>query len=298
MPRGVRVADFQVMQRAEDVAVEEAPSIADELRGLPSNCTAEMSLHMITERVREAARLAGLGETASEADIVHEAERIWGSFDVNRRGPREYDVDADGSVRDWRRPEMTPDRGDEAIEQARAADDAAEQGDAFDVPSDGAFHGKPFARSAKLQQMAGDLIERHDYFGHLEECTISYWWQRKTGVSKGQRVTGGIKRGSGHYGQLLGAEFTIWLAADTARERQFSERRVERALFRQLRRIGRDDKGNWIELPYNLMLFTEEIAEYADVGDEDLAVGRGAFRDADQLGLFDTGTDEAEADDA
>lgn len=293
--------------KAEDNPDAMSTVIAERLRKASpaANCTAEMSLHMITERVREAARLAGLEALATDAEIVAEAERIFGSFIDNRKGPREYTVDPSGEVRDWRRPDTTPDRGD-VTEVHTVTDDEPRFSGGGDgqadersklVPTDGQFNGKLYREATELAALADELIEKHGYLEHLEHCTIRYWWKRKTGVQKGQRITGGLKRGSDLLGQLLGAEFAIWLAADTARERQFSDRRVERSLFRQLRRIGQDDNSNWIELPFSLQLFTEEIVEYADVGDDDLRIGHGAFRNADQMGLF-TEDDEGDREEA
>lgn len=295
--------DGPIEPKAEDQA--DAPPIADAFtrlvaRELPlldlgAACTAEMSLHMITVRVRDAVLATDWGKLATDAEIVAEAERIWVSLD--RKRSHTYSVEQDGTIRDWRRPDTTPDRGDVTavhtitddeprFSGAGAADGQAQQQGLFLVPADKDFNGKLYREAPELANLAESLIERYGFLEHLEHCEVRYFWKRKTGVQKGQRITGGLKRGTDLLGQLLGADFAIWLAADTARERQFNDRRVERHLFRQLRRVGQDDKGNWIELPFTLQVFTEEIVQYADVGDEDLKIGHGAFRNADQMGLF------------
>ena len=273
--------------------------VARELTALDvgAACSEEMSLGMVVDRVRDAVLATDWGELATEAEIVAEAERIWEGFSVNRKGPREYDLNADGTIRDWRRPATTPDRGDVTATHTIGDDDqrrfsgAGASGDMqqatlFLVPSDADFNGRPYREAPELAMLAADLMEKHGYLAHLEHCTIRYFWERKTGSVDRQRVVGSIKRGSGHYGDLLRAEFAIFLAADTAREGNHSDRRVERSLFRQLRQIGQDDKGNWIKLPYSLKLFPEEIQEYADLNDADLKVGRNAYRNAEQMGLF------------
>lgn len=279
---------------------------ADKLRGIGAGsltalgierlCTAEMSLHMITERVRTAARQ--LADEPTDADIVAEAERIWNDFSDQRKGPRTYAVDPSGQVRDWRRPDPGPAVDFEPAEPVvhTITDETAQQASLFLVPGESTFSGKDFAESGALFQLGQAIIAKHGILSHLERCQIRYFWKRKTGVSKGERITGGLERSSGLKGYLLGGDFAIWLAADTARERQASDRRVERWLFRQLRRIGQDDKGNFIELPFTLRVFTEEILSYADVGDEDLKVGHSAFKSADQMGLF-TASDGDDDDD-
>lgn len=226
----------------------------------------------------------------------------------------EYDVATDGTVADVRPAEMTPDRGDDVgttVHQVGEDDDGQRfsGGGASDdddlpfgepsklIPADRDFGGKPYREAPELGQLAADLMERHGYLEHLTHCRLRYFWKRKTGSVDRERVTGGLKRGSDLLGYLLGAEFAIYLAADTARERQFNDRRVSRYLFRQLRRIGQDDKGNWILLPFTLRLFSEEIQEYADVDDEDLRVGRNAYRNAEQMGLFDDAADDDDDED-
>jgi hypothetical protein len=283
------------------------PTMADELISLnvESICTAEMSLHMITERVRDAVQAAGelLPSDPSDAEIVAEAERIWVSLD--RKRSHTYSVDADGTVRDWRRPDTTPDRGDVTKEHTITDDEPRFSGAGGGqvrqvstlIPADKDFNGKPYLESTELAALASDLIEKHGYLEHLENCEIRYFWKRKTGSSGRQRVLGGIKRGSDLLGHLLKADFAIFLAADTARDSRHADRRVERSLFRQLRRLGQDDKGNFILLPWSLQLFPEEIQEYADLDDADLKLGRNAYRGAEQMGLFREDVEPAEDDD-
>lgn len=295
--------DWEETPTAEEVASFDTIAALISLN-VESICTAEMSLHMITERVRVAAEGLPNAHEITESDVVLEAERIWVSLD--RKRSHTYSVEQDGSVRDWRRPDTTPDGGDvtkeHTITDGEPRFSGAGAGQARQVstliPADKDFGGKSFREASELVSLADELIGEHGYFEHLEHCTIRYFWRRKTGVSKGQRITGGLDRGSGLKGFLLGADFAIWLAADTARERQFDDRRVRRHLFRQLRRIGQDDKGNWIELPFTLQIFTEEITEFADVGDDDLRIGRGAFRNADQMGLFRDDADDDEEGEA
>lgn len=105
-----RVAEISVAP-SDGINDDAQPSIADHLRGLnvEASCTAEMSLHMITQRVREASLDLPTTYAPTENDVVAEAERIWVSLD--RKRSHTYSVEQDGTIRDWRRPDPTPDRG-------------------------------------------------------------------------------------------------------------------------------------------------------------------------------------------
>lgn len=265
-----------------------------------ANCTAEMSLSMITDRVREAARLRGIQDELTDAEVVSMAEAIWDAYSINRKGPRVADVNPDGTVADWRRPDMTPDRGEGVGEThhtisdddetrfsgAGASDGQTQQASMFLVPADKDFGAEEYRNATELATLAGDLIEERGYLQHLGHCKIGYLWKRKTGVSKGRRITGVLERQSGTKPFFSRQEFLVILAADTARERKHTARHVARSLLRCLRRIGQDDKGNWIELPFTLQLDVEDIQEFADLDDEDLKLARKAHRMGEQMGLF------------
>lgn len=281
-------------------------AVADHLVGLgvERECTAEMSLHMITERVRDAAReRLALQHAPTENDVVLEAERIWVSLD--RQRSHTYSVEQDGTIRDWRRPDNTPDRGPDvgsAVHQldddgqrfsgAGAEDDEAER---FPVPSDAKFNGRLYRDAPELADIAEGLIGQHGFLSELINCEIRYYWRRKTGVSKGRVKIGYCKRASDLLGHFSGADFIIWLSATTARDGKFTPRQVEAAIFHQLLHIETDDEGNFISARHDFEGFAQEIRTYG-VWTEDLKVARSAFRAGEQMGLFDMDDDGIEDD--
>lgn len=96
---------------------------------------------------------------------------------------------------------------------------------------------------------------------------------------------------------MLGSDFAIWLAADTAREAKFTDRHVEWAVFRYLCRIGTDDNGNFISVPPDFEAFAAEIRIYG-APIENLRVARQAFQAGEQMGLFDVDAEQVEDDGA
>ena len=273
--------------------------IADRLGDLcaAQHFTAEMSLHMITERVRDAALALPDHFELTEADIVAEAERIWESFSDNRKGPRVADVNPDGTLRDWRRPENTPDRGEGVGETHHTVTDdeprfsgaGAHMTDGPTsrlIPSDAEFQKRQYIDAPALSNLADVLIERHGFLEQLEECRIDFKWQRTGTNWKGKRSIGKLKRVSGEFVDYCPAQFIVSLAADTARLAGFTDRQVEAALFHQLLHIDRDKKGNWIRVGHDFEGFGTEVRHYGP-WTEDLKIGGQAFTAAHQMGLFD-----------
>lgn len=269
-----------------------------------ASCTAEMSLHMITERVRDAVLATDWGKLATDAEIVAEAERIWVSLD--RKRSHTYSVELDGTVRDWRRPDTTPDRGDvtelhtltdDEPRFSGGGDGQAEGRDLYAVPTDAQFNGKLYRDAPDLANRAETLIERHGFLSDLVNCEIRYFWKRKTGVSKGRVKIGYCKRASDLLGHFTGADFIVWLSATTARDGKFTDTQVEAALFHQLLHIGTDDSGNFIFAPHDFEGFGAEIRHYG-TWTEDLKLGGTAFVAAHQMGLFDSDEDEGLEDES
>lgn len=285
------------------------PTMAEQLQALhiEKNCTAEMSLHMITNRVREATSWAKGGLRPTESEMVAEAERIMASFD--RSGPREYTVERDGTVRDWRRPDPTPDRGpdvgttvhtisddtaDRRFSGAGAED--AQQQSLFLVPSDTDFHGRLYREAPELANLAEDLIAEHGFLADLANCDIRWYWKRKTGVAKGRVKIGFMKRASDLLGHFTGADFIGWLSATTCRDGKFTDEQVRAAVFHQLCHLGSDDKGNWIFVPHDFEGFAAEVRHFG-TWTEGLKLGGTAFVAAHQMGLFDASDDDEDEED-
>ena len=280
------------------------PTMAEQIQalGVEASCTAEMSLSMIVGRVKDAAFDAKLDPT--DAEIVAEAERIWFAFDDNRRGPaeREYDV-VNGEVRDWRRPDTTPDRGDvttvhqvdgEQRFSGAGAEDAQQQG-LFLVPNDADFKGKLYRGAPELANIAERLIGQHGFLKALVNCEIRWYWKRKTGVSKGRVKIGFMKRASDLLGHFSGADFIGWLSATTARDGKFTDTQVEAAVLHQLCHVGQDDKGNWIFSPHDFEGFAQEVRHYG-TWTSDLKLGGTAFVAAHQMGLFSDDEEDEDED--
>jgi hypothetical protein len=94
-------------------------------------------------------------------------------------GPREYDV-VDGEVRDWRRPDTTPDRGDVTTVHTITDDEprfsgagaeGAQQANSFLVPTDAAFNGRQYRDAPELANIAEKLIGEHGFLGTSSTAT-------------------------------------------------------------------------------------------------------------------------------
>lgn len=283
MARTVRIGDFQRMQRASQGPNHLALGKSDVAGDRDSSAAPIADRDPLTGQLVDAAPI--------------ERNPDWRVAVRDRL----VDVAPDGIVEGVRPSEMTPDRGEGVgttvhrvtDEEPRFSGGRSDDSMASDlIPSDFEFSGKLYLDSESLANIAEELIQSKDYFQHLAHCEIRYAWKRKTGTTKRRRQTGGLKRGSDWFGQLLGADFGIYLAADTARERQFTERHIRRYLTHELLKIGQDDHGNFVEQAPTLQVFAPEITEYADVADPDLLIGRRAFSAAEQMGLFDDSDDE------
>jgi hypothetical protein len=215
----------------------------------------------------------------------------------------EYDVESDGSVRDWRRPDTTPDRGDVTTvhtitdEEPRfsGAGDG-QQANMFLVPSDAAFNGRQYRDAPELANIAERLIGEHGFLGELVNCDVRWYWKRKTGVSKGRVKIGFMKRASDLLGHFSGADFIGWLSATTARDGKFTDTQIEAAVFHQLCHIGSDDSGNWIFAPHDFEGFAAEVRVFG-TWTSDLKLGGSAFVAAHQMGLFTDGDEDEDAED-
>jgi hypothetical protein len=223
--------------------------------------------------------------------------------DVPSVAAHEYDVESDGSVRDWRRPDTTPDRGDVTTVHTITDDEprfsgagAMYEGErpmAQCIPQDIAFNGRQYRDAPELANIAEKLIGEHGFLEQLANCDVRWYWKRKTGVSKGRVKIGFMKRASDLLGHFSGADFIGWLSATTARDGKFTDEQVTAAVFHQLCHIGSDDSGNWIFAPHDFEGFAAEVRVFG-TWTSDLKLGGNAFVAAHQMGLF---TDEDEDDD-
>lgn len=282
--------------------------IAEQLQalGVIADCDADMARGEIGGKVRVAVEEAGL--LADHDEIERETDRIWGSFGYAKSdgGPRVYDVDASGQVSDFRRPDPGPQRDpfEPPVHQVGDDDQRFSGAGASDqhrmsamIPQDSAFQKRQFMLAPALQNLAEELIERHGFLEQLEACELEFKWQRLGTNSNGKRSIGTLKRVSGVWADYCSAQFVIYLAADTARLANFTDRQVEAALFHQLLHIGKDKKGNWIRVGHDFEGFGTEVRHYGP-WTEDLKIGGQAFTAAHQMGLFDQACDDEDDDEA
>jgi hypothetical protein len=324
MARSVRVGDFQAMLAAPhfgDAAepnedggtrietVEEASSDQSRARDSVTLRADDQAARILAEKHASGLH-AGLmiGGCPSCADdqaesTVEDAIASLGQDDPAGDGPREYDV-VDGEVRDWRRPDTTPDRGDVTTVHTITDDEPrfsgagdGQQATMFLVPTDAAFNGKAYRDAPELANIAERLIGEHGFLGELVNCDVRWYWKRKTGVSKGRVKIGFMKRASDLLGHFSGADFIGWLSATTARDGKFTDTQIEAAVFHQLCHIGSDDSGNWIFAPHDFEGFAAEVRVFG-TWTSDLKLGGNAFVAAHQMGLFsDEDEDEVAEDD-
>lgn len=332
MARAVKLNEFQAMQRGEGeeeledaaVAVSDGGRAIDDLlhgdgdypteSDIPCDeCGGVVILRSAEEDRRLASRVAdGVAIdvlcddcAAAESPVEPKAED---RADVG--GARVYDVEPDGAVRDWRRPETTPDRGD-VTEVHTITDDeprfsgagaksdgyvgAVEDNVSKLIPTDGAFLNERHKAAPELANVAEKLIDEHGFLERLRHCRIDYKWRRKGTNSKGKRAIGKLERVSGIWSAYVPYTFVVWLAADTARLASFTDRQVEAALFHQLAHIDQDAKGNWIKVGHDFEGFGTEVRHYGP-WTEDLKIGSQSFVAAHQMGLFDESDDDQDDD--
>lgn len=294
MARPVTVKTFQQMQTGES----EALSASEREDVLSGKLTASPS----------AVRRAEAGWTEKESNSL--------AVNILEAGPREYDVTPDGTVRDWRRPETTPDAGSDAAEKYHTIGDAStspgshpgasrshenpegdstdfQQSSLFLAPENAAFSAKLYRRAPELLDIAHDLIETCSELSELVNCEIRCYWRRTSAKRNGRRVIGATKRAGDLLDFELGCDFVIWISAEAAREALLSEQQIQAAIYHQLARIGTDDNGNFISVLPDFSAFSGEIARFGSWRD-DLKVAARTFRSAAQAGLFDTLDDEIE----
>lgn len=301
-----------------------AMSVAEQLQSLTlEDDIAGMPLGQIVGLIRLAVEAAHVN--ATEPEIRAEAERRWldhkleempvdpkpdeqaermaarAEGAVSAMATARITVDGSGSVVDVRPAEMTPDRGDGVGETHHTITDADPRfsgGGADDdpepsrlIPTDGAFFNERHKAAPELANLAEKLIDEHGFLERLRHCRIDYKWRRKGTNSNGKRAIGKLERVSGIWSAYVPYSFVIWLAADTARLAQFSDRQVEAALFHQLAHIDQDAKGNWIRIGHDFEGFGSEVRHYGP-WTEDLKIGSQAFTVAVQLGLDMDADDE------
>ena len=150
--------------------------------------------------------------------------------------------------------------------------------------------GQAFAGGQDLRNVAERLLARDeqiisDLNWNLKGTSIRYEWKQKGGTSRGKPLLANITRLGGlarYYGR---SEFTVWVAADHAREMKPSYRDMEAILFHELmkvdKRVSEDDEITYQVRNPTIMAFPEEV-ELFGLWREELEEARATF---EQLGL-------------
>lgn len=119
-----------------------------------------------------------------------------------------------------------------------------------------------FIPSNELRAVADDLIERHERFGLLGDCEITYLWKAEGGATNGKRTLGKCAKPGGLVRYFSGAHFVIWLAADHARDLLLTQQQLEALVFHELCHAGISDKGVPYIVGHDWAGFGDEIREY------------------------------------
>jgi hypothetical protein len=147
------------------------------------------------------------------------------------------------------------------------------------IPSDAEFEdNEDFKADHGLVATATDLIERHSgKFGFLRNIEVAYLWKRNGGRSQGKARLGYCAKASGLAKHYSGAEFVIWLAADTCRDYGMGPRELEAALFHEMSHSDYDDEADKPAVRcHDFEGFGDELAEYG-LWTADLRRARHAF---------------------
>jgi hypothetical protein len=133
------------------------------------------------------------------------------------------------------------------------------------IPADAEYEDdEEFKADDALAATATELIERHPgKFGFLRNIGVKFLWKRNGGRSQGRARVGQCARTSGLAKHYSGAEFVVWLAADTTRDLGFGPRELEAALFHELSHIDYDDEADKpVVRAHDVEMFLDELAEY------------------------------------
>jgi hypothetical protein len=135
------------------------------------------------------------------------------------------------------------------------------------IPADAEFEDdEEFKADRALAALAVELIERHPgKFGFLRNVEVKFLWKRNGGRSQGKARLGYCAKTSGLARHYAGADFVIWLAADTARDCGLGPRELEALLFHEMSHIDYDDEADKPTVRcHDFEGFIDELAEYGE----------------------------------
>lgn len=153
-------------------------------------------------------------------------------------------------------------------------------------PMDPAFDGDDFLAAPDIEAVAEDLRERHNLPPSLR---IVYRWKRKGGKKGGAPTRGWCAKLGGPAKHFAGgADFLVWLGADTCREAGYTQAQYRALIYHELLFAGVEvDPETGEEKPIARRVdfegFLEEIRDYGLWEDNLIAFAA----EATQAPLFD-----------
>lgn len=119
-----------------------------------------------------------------------------------------------------------------------------------------------FIDALDLDDLAREVIRKHPILDWLRERELLFLWKRVGGKSHGRARVAHCVKPTGLLRRATGADFVIWLAADTLREAMYTVGQVEALLYHELRHCDQDENGKLSIAGHDFEGFASELAEY------------------------------------
>jgi Putative phage metallopeptidase len=140
------------------------------------------------------------------------------------------------------------------------------------VPDDEDFGTGDYCENNDLSARGFHLIATKNTLAHLKGQDVRFYWKKKGGQSSGKPNVAKAQKVSGFERFLTDVDWRIWLAADHCRG--MSKHELEAWLFEALCHCGRDDDGNRVINPPDLVVHIEVIRQYGLVTPELRTAGK------------------------
>lgn len=147
------------------------------------------------------------------------------------------------------------------------------------IPSAVEFEGADFLESDALKELGDGLTAQWPELQFLEGYTIRYLWKADGGKKGGNPTLGKCILSSGLVEFFGLATWVVWLAADWAREFEFTDEQVEATLYHELLHCtlqGKNDDEPAIR-GHEFEGFAKEIERYG-FWDQSMQIVRGAVQ--------------------
>lgn len=128
-----------------------------------------------------------------------------------------------------------------------------------------------YIQSADMRELANHLIETKRALRHLKGVRFAYLWKAKGGKSGGKNTLGKCSKTPPLVQTYHHSTFTIWLAADHARDYNLSAHQIEALLYHELchaviEEVENEKTGDVSYKPtilaHDLEMFHSEVQEY------------------------------------